>query len=179
MAKNRQIGSNPVIVPEAGDNPGWGEDTTELFDQIIDALADVQGPNDILTTSANLANALADVQGPNDILTTSANLANNQTGFPTPASVPGLVFNTGQVQSIDIDYLVIRVYDLGATTITESGKMYGNYDGSTFFLSVESTGNVGISFDITNAGQVTYTTDDRPDHESTTIRFKAKTIDKP
>lgn len=156
MAKNRQIGSNPVIVPEAGDNPGWGEDTTELFDQIIDALADVQGPNDILTTSANLAN--------------------NQI---TPASVPGLVFNTGQVQSIDVDYLVIRVYDSGATTVTESGKMYGNYDGSTFYLSVEATGDVGIAFDITNAGQVTYTTDDKPNHDSTTIRFKAKTIDQP
>lgn len=156
MAKNRQIGSNPVIVPEAGDNPGWGEDTTNLLDKIIDALAEVQGPNDILTTSANLAN--------------------NQT---VAASVPGLVFNTGQVQSVIANFLVIRVYDSGATTVTESGTISGNYDGSTFFISVESTGDVGILFDITNSGQVTYTTDDKPNHDSTTIRFNAKTIDQP
>lgn len=156
MAKTVQIGSNIYIIPEAGDNPGWGEDTTAFFEGIVDALADVQGPNDILITSANLTN--------------------NQT---TPASVPGLVFNTGQVQHIEVSYLIIRKYDTGTTTITESGKMFGNYDGTQFYLQIESVGDSGVRFDVTNSGQVTYTSDDKPNHISSTIRFKASTIDQP
>jgi hypothetical protein len=156
MSKNVQIGSKIYIIPEAGDNPGYGEDTTAFFEGIVDALADIQGPNDILITSANLAN--------------------NQT---TPASVPGLVFNTGQVQHIEASFLLIRVYDSGATTVTESGKLYGNYDGSQFYLQIESVGDAGVNFDITNSGQVTYTSDNKTNHVSTTIRFKASTIDQP
>ena len=157
MSQVVTIGSNSFIIPNAGENPGWGEDLTAYLLAIADALATVQGPNDKLLTSATLAN--------------------NQT---TPANIPGLLFNTGEVQAIDVSFLVIRVYDSGSTTITESGKMYGNYNGTNFVLSVDSVGSdTGVLFSITNGGQIQYTSDNRLNHISTTLRFSAKTIDQP
>lgn len=156
MSKNLQIGSTIFEYPVQGDKPGWGEEATAWAEAVTAALQNVQGPNDILITSATLAN--------------------NQT---TPADIPGLVFNTGQVQSVEVDFLLERVFDAGSTTETESGKILGAYDGTEFSISVESVGNVGIDITVTNAGQFQYTSDDKANHVSTTIRFKGRTIDQP
>jgi len=154
MSKEIQIGSTIYTVPEEGDNPGWGEDLTEFFCAIGAALQNVQGPNDILTTSATLAN--------------------NQTTF---IDIPGLIFNTAQVQRVEVKYLVTRVFDAGVSTIVESGIIEGNYDGSLFKIATKFLDDAGIEFDVTNAGQFQYKTTDLTDHVSTTIRFEAVTID--
>ncbi len=156
MSKTVQIGSNIYTIPEQGTNPQWGEDLTAYLEAIADALANVQGPNDILVTSANLAN--------------------NQTSF---ANVSGLQFNTAEVQSVEINYLVIRTYDSGTSVVTESGKILGNYDGSTFSIATQHIGDAGITFDITNTGQVQYKSTDLTNHVSSVIRFTGKTIDEP
>jgi hypothetical protein len=156
MSKTVQIGSNIYTIPEEGDNPGWGEDLTAYLEAIADALANVQGPNDILITSANLNN--------------------NQTTF---ANVAGLQFNTAQVQAIEVKYLIIREYDAGATVVTESGTISGNYDGSTFFISTQHVGDAGITFDVTNTGQVQYQSSNLANHVTSVIRFQGKTIDEP
>lgn len=156
MSKTLQIGSNIYTIPEEGDNPGWGEDLTAFFEGIADALENVQGPNDILITSAPLTN--------------------NQSTF---ANVSGLQFNTAQVQAIEVKYLIIRVYDAGASTVTESGTITGNYDGATFFISTQHVGDAGITFDITNTGQIQYKSSDLTSHVSSVIRFSGKTIDEP
>lgn len=156
MSKTVQIGSNVYTIPEEGDNPGWGEDLTAYLEGIADALANVQGPNDILITSAPLTN--------------------NQSTF---ANIAGLQFNTAQVQAIEVKYLIIRVYDAGVSTVTESGTITGNYDGSTFFASTQHVGDAGITFDITNTGQVQYKSSDLTSHVSSVIRFRGITIDEP
>lgn len=156
MSKQFQIGVTIYPFPEQGDLAPWGEEVTAWAEAVT--------------------NALQSVQGPNDILITSSTLANNQTTF---ADVPNLSFNSAQVQSVDVDFLVVRIFDLGATTITESGRMIGSYNGTEFSLSVDSEGDAGIDFDITNAGQIQYITTDLADHQSSTIRFKARTIDQP
>lgn len=154
MSKQVQIGSDIFIIPEAGENPGWGEDLTDFFEAVVEALETVEGPNDITITSATLAN--------------------NQT---TPADVPGFLFNAAQVQAINARYLVIRTYNAGSTVETESGKITGNYDGTDFYIAVESVGDVGIDLSITSGGQIQYTTTDLTNHVSTVIRFEAQTID--
>lgn len=157
MPKNLQIGSTVFEYPEQGDKAGWGEEATSWAEAVTDALQTVQGPNDILTTSATLLN--------------------NQT---TPANIPGLNFDVSEVQAIDIKYLIIRTFDAGATTITEAGRILGSYNGSEFTISVETDGN-DSGFDITvlNSGQFQYTTSDLANHVSSLIRFEAKTIDLP
>lgn len=154
MSTQVQIGNDIFTIPNAGDNPGWGEDLTEFFLALEEALQTVQGPNDITITSANLAN--------------------NQT---TLADVAGFVFNAAQVQAIEADYLVIRTFDAGASVVTENGTITGNYDGTDFYISIQSTGDAGVEFDITSSGQVQYTTTNLTNHVSSVIRFEAKTID--
>jgi hypothetical protein len=156
MAKQLQIGSTIYNYPEQGDKAGWGEDATAWAQGVTDALQNVQGANDLLITSATLAN--------------------NQS---SAADIPGLTFNVAQVEAVEIDYFVKRVYDTGATTVVESGKIMGTYNGTEFVISSEVTGNAGITISVQNTGQFQYTSSDLANHTSSIIRFRAKTIDTP
>jgi len=156
MAKTLQIGSTSYIIPEQGEKAGWGEDTTAYLEAI--------------------ANSLANVQGPNDLLTASANLANNQA---VSANITGLVFNTGEVQHVNIEFIIIREFDSGATTTVESGNIIGNYDGTDFYMSLDSVGDTGVQVTVNSSGQFQYTSSDLANHVSSTIRYKASTIDIP
>lgn len=156
MPKILQIGNEIIEYPAPEDRAGWGEEATRFAELVTEALLTVQGPNDLLTQSATLAN--------------------NQIAS---ANIPGFVFNTGQVQAINAEFLVIRVFDVGATTVVESGQINGSYNGTEFKITIESDGDTGVRFSITNGGQIQYTSDDKPNHISSVIRFKAKTIDQP
>lgn len=155
MAKNLQIGSTIYEYPEPGEGAGWSEGATSWAEGVTDALASVQGPNDILLTTATLVNNQA-----------------------TPDNVIGLDFDTGQVQAINIEFLLIRSYtDPNIPTETESGSIIGNYSGSDFFISADSLGDVGVDFSVTSVGQVQYVSEDRANTDNLTIKFKARTID--
>ncbi len=156
MSKPLQVGSEIYNYPTQGENPGWGEEATGWAEAVTDALTAVQGPNDILLTSATLTN--------------------NQSSL---ADIPGFSFDTSQVQGIEATYFVVRTFDSGATVVTESGTLKGNYNGSDFIITVDAAGDSGVSLNITNAGQVQYTSTDLTDHVSSIIRFRAKTIDQP
>lgn len=156
MAKNLQIRNEIFPYPEPGDNPGWGENATAWATAVTDALSTIQGPNDILITSA---------------------IINNNQSSPT--AISGLVFNTAQVRSVNIQFFITRVYDSGSSVLTDSGVILGDYDGSTFVVSPEHTRDAGVIFDVTNGGQLTYTSSNLANHVSSTIRFKASTIDAP
>lgn len=148
------IGNKAFQIPDPGEKVGYAEETTDYLVAIAEALASVQGPNDILQTSAALAN--------------------NQI---TPAIIPGLVFSTASVLSIDVSFFIVRNFDTGSSTLTNSGNIIGSYDGSEFKISVDMDGDVGVNFDIDNTGQMTYTSSDLVDHVSSTIVFKARTTD--
>lgn len=154
MAKNLQIGSTIYEYPEPGEGAGWSEGATSWAEGVTDALASVQGPNDILLTTATLVNNQA-----------------------TPDNVIGLDFDTGQVQAINIEFLLIRSYTDATPTETESGSIIGNYSGSDFFISADSLGDVGVDFSVTSVGQVQYVSEDRANTDNLTIKFKARTID--
>jgi hypothetical protein len=156
MAKQLQIGSTIYNYPEQGDKAGWGEDATAWAQGVTKALTNVQGSNDLLITSATLSN--------------------NQS---SAADIPGLSFNVAEVQAVEIDYFIRRVYDSGTTTTTETGKILGSYDGSEFFISTETTGEAGTEISVLNTGQFQYVTTDLANHTSSVIRFRAKTIDTP
>lgn len=150
------LGNKTFEIPDPGEKIGWAEDTTDYLIAIADALTTVQGPNDILPT-------------------TSA-LANNQT---SPAIVSGFSFSTASVLAIDCTFVVKRTFDSGTSVVTESGKIIGSYNGSEFTISVDSEGDSGTIFDITNTGQITYTTSDLTNHVSSTVTFTAKAINQP
>lgn len=157
MSKKLQIGNKFIDYPSDGQEAGWGFDATKFAELVAEALQTVQGPNDILPTSVSLVN--------------------NQT---SAANIPGLLFNVSEVLFTSVECLVERVYDSGATKVSESFVIVGNFNGTNFNISVERTGDdTGINIDALDSGQFTYTSTDLPNHVSTTIRYQAKTIDQP
>lgn len=155
MSIKLQVGNTVYNYPVQGEGNGHGEDATAWAEGVTAALGNFLGPNDLLITIANLAN--------------------NTT---TPQNIPGLVFNTGDVQHINVEYLIVRTFDNGSSVVSESGPIYGNFNGIDFNISIESTGdNSGIELDVTSGGQFTYTSSDLTDHVSSLIYFKASTID--
>jgi hypothetical protein len=148
------IGNKTFEIPDPGEKPGWGEDTTDYLIAIAEALSTVQGPNDILQSSATLANNVS-----------------------SPIAVSGFSFSTADVLAINCEFFVTRVFDSGSSVITESGNIIGSFDGSIFSISVDSEGDSGVTFDITNTGQITYVSSDLTNHVSSTIVFKGATID--
>lgn len=154
MSKKLQVGRDVYEYSQNGETPGWGEDNSAWAEAVTDALNDVKGPNDILATSAVLAN--------------------NQTDF---VDIVGLTFNTAQVIYVNVEFFIKRTSDNGTTTITESGTIIGNFDGSEFYISQDSVGASGIEIEVTSTGQFQYKSSDLADHVSSAIKFKANTLD--
>lgn len=132
MPKVVTIGTEEFELPNQGENADYGEQLTDYFVAVADALQSVQQPNDILPTSAAISN--------------------NQTSF---TNIPGFAFDTSEVISINAEYIVNRTTNTPAV-LTESGSIQGNYTGTSWTLSIFSDGDAGIEFDITNAGQLQY-----------------------
>ena len=155
MAKELTIGNNTYNYPENGENPGWGEEATAWAEAVTDLLATVQGANDI--TLSNFT------------------LQNNQI---TAANITGLAFNLTEVLQFRIEYTIKRTNDGGSTITTETGTIYGHNNDTVVELSQEFTGNTGIDFSITPAGQLQYTSSNLVNHVSSSITFKATAMNK-
>lgn len=88
-------------------------------------------------------------------VTSSAAIADNQS---SPASVTGLLFDSGTIKTVFIDYWVKRI---ASSTVMEVGRIAAWYDGSTWNIGKAwYQGNAEIEFTITGLGQIQYTTDD-------------------
>lgn len=155
MSKDLQVGSDIFEYPEQGEKAGWGESATAWAEAISKAVNDLSGPNDILLSTASLAN--------------------NQT---SAADINGLLFDTSKIQSVKVDYFIERTFDSGATTIGETGQILGHYDGTEFIITYERTEYSGVDITVTNTGQFQYISDEKANHDSSTMRYRAKTIDK-
>lgn len=137
MSKTVIVGTEEFQIPEVGENPGYGEQLSDFFVAVADALSSVQKPNDIIQTSANIAN--------------NVSVATN---------IPGYSFDTSEVRAISSQFLITRSTDTPAVTITESGYIEGNFDGTNWNISIRSNGNSGVDLSITPAGQIQYTSTD-------------------
>ena len=156
MSKTVIVGTEEYQVPVEGENPGYGSDLTDFFVAVADALSTVQRPNDIIQTSANIAN--------------------NVTSF---TNIPGFSFDTSEVRSINSKFLITRSTDVPATTLCEDGYIEGNYDGSNWTIAIRSNNNSGVEFNITPAGQVQYkSTELLGSNYSGEIQFEAKVFNK-
>ena len=157
MAVKLQVGNEIFEYSEQGDG-NYGEDNTSWAESVTKALQTVQGPNDILLSTATLINNT----------TSSTNVTN-------------LTFNTANVLSVSVDYFIVRVHNPGSgnVTLTESGTIDANFDGTLFKSLQSGVGDVGVGFTVNASGQVQYTSTDLTGHISSTMRYRAKTIDQP
>jgi len=161
MPVNIVVNNIPISYPSPGDEPGWGESGTQFAVEVAEVLN-------------SLVNA-------NDILETTFSVANNITTF---TNVAGLSFSTGQVRSAEIIYSIYRTSTLNPFGIVESGSMNVVYDGNApvnekwkFAVGNVAGPGAGVTFTITDAGQVQYkSTDIGAAGYSGEMRFRAKTI---
>lgn len=151
MPKILQIGNQTFEYPTQGEG-NWGEEATAWAEAVTEALATIQGPEDILLTEALLTNG-------------------------SSGNISGLTFDTSVVQQVLVEGLIIRTYLDATPTEAEAFVAIGAYNGSTFNISVESSGlDVGVTLDIDNSGQFTYQALNKPNTDSIIIKFKGKAI---
>lgn len=154
------VNNIPILYPSPGDSPGWGAEATEFAVEVAEVLNNILAPTDITSTSFDIAN--------------------NTTVF---TDILGLNFNTGLVRAAyQIPYAVYRVTDSNPSGHAEVGEIQAVYDnaaasGSKWTWSVEFTGDSGITFFITDSGQIQYkSTNITGANYAGTINFRANTI---
>lgn len=160
MPRNLTIGNEVFEFPEVGENAGYGSEVTDWAQAVTDALANVQKPNDILTTSATI---------------------NNNQSIAT--NIPGFSFSTAEVIAIDCRFFIKRVTTGPNATYVEVGYIEGYFDGSNWGISIRSTGHAGVEGDIgvelsiLPSGQIQYRSSNVPGATHTgIIFFEAKVI---
>ena len=134
MSTSVTVGSSTYILPQQGDPAPWGTDLSDVISAITEALSSVVGPSDINTTSFDLAN--------------------NQS---SAANLTGLTFDTSTVRAAIVQYSIYRTSS--TTEKSEVGTIYLAYKSTaaTWELAQTYAGDSGITFSITSAGQVQYT----------------------
>jgi FlaG/FlaF family flagellin (archaellin) len=133
MSVTLTINNTPFEYPEPGDQAPWGSGATDW--------------------SIEVTRVLNSLSGPSDILETTAIIDNNQT---TPQPIGGFFFDPVSVRSFSVQVSIYRVY--GTNEIAEQLTFNGlNLGASGWQIQADGIGNAGVTLDITNLGQVTYT----------------------
>ena len=129
----------PFTIPQRKER-GWGDQVT----------------NWIISASR----AIDDLTVAGDIKLISVSVNNNQA---TPTNVPNLRFDTLQTRHAIVDYGVYRIK--GSEELSEMASLYVTYKSSagTWELIDNGVGISGLSFSITGAGQVQYTSSNMVD----------------
>lgn len=104
-------------------------------------------------------------------------IANNQ---GVAANVTGLVFNPATAPDFEAEYRIYRnTTAAGATELSEKGTLMGIYSpvAGTWEITQNKVGDAGVTFTITNAGQMQYTSTNITGTPATSeMKFKAKTM---
>lgn len=158
MSRTLIVNNIPFVIPDAGEDPGWGEQTTDFLDEVSTVLGSLLSSGDILETTFDIANNVS-----------------------SATDVVGLVFNTGVVRAANIQYSIYRISTGSPSGNAETGLLQIVYDdsatsGNKWLISQETSGNSGVTFSITDAGQFQYTSSDigTPGY-SGVMKFNAKT----
>lgn len=126
------INNTPFEYPETGDT-NWGSGATEWSKEVTRVLNSLSGPSDILETSA---------------------LIDNNVSVAQP--VGGFFFDPVAVRSFSVQVSIYRVY--GTSEVAEQLLFNGlNLGAAGWLIQADGMGNSGVTLDITNLGQVTYT----------------------
>jgi hypothetical protein len=153
------INNQTFSIPVPGEDPGWGEDTTAWINEISKVVNNFFGTGDILESSASIANDQTVAQ-----------------------AITGLAFDPATVRAAVIEYSVYRLSDTETSGNIENGTILVAYDnnatvGSKWVLSRDYSGESGVDIDITDAGQLTYLSDDiGTSNYSGIITFRARAL---
>lgn len=140
------VNNTSFDYPEQGEQSPWGEAATGWAVEVTKALNSLNGPSDILETSGNIAN--------------------NQVSL---TDISSFFFDSTTVQSFSVKGNIVRV---GSSTLYEEFTLNGLNIGTGWLLTQEGIGESGVTFSITNAGQVQYTSTNLAGQTSGKIKFK-------
>lgn len=153
------VNNNTYNYPDPGTDPGWGQDASDWAAAVTDVLNTLVSPADILETSYVVTN--------------------NITSY---ADVNRLFFDPGTVRAANITYAIYRASTSNPSGFVESGTIYITFDnsagtGSKWLLGQQKIGDSGVTFTITDAGQIQYqSTDIGATGYQGNIKFTAKTL---
>lgn len=129
------LNNKSFVIPEPGQEPGWGEDVTAYL--------------------IELAEVLDFLLAPGDIVNSTASILNNQT---SPVDVVGLSFSNAETRSARATYQIKR--SVAGNTLIQSGTLFLDWNPQTsnWVLTHDFTaGNAGVTFTVLPSGQVQYT----------------------
>lgn len=131
---NITVNGTVYTIPTQGTNPPWGTDLSDAIVAIATALGAVVGPQDIATTTFNLANNTA-----------------------VATNITGAAFDTSSVRAAIFSYSIYR--STASNEESEVGQLYLTYASiaATWDISEIYGGSSTVAFSITNAGQIQYT----------------------
>ncbi len=156
------VNNIPFEYPIPGDSPGWGQPATDWATEVTLVLNELFGSTDILQTTFSIANDQS-----------------------SSLDVEKMYFNPGLVRSALVEYSIYRTSTATPTGHSESGIINVTYDnlagtGSKWSLiSYGINGDSGVTFTITDLGQVQYQSTmlaDSDNSYSGIIHFRAKTL---
>ena len=131
MATTVTVNNISYTLPLSGESPDWSGDVTDL-----------------LVALSSIVNTLL----PSGSITISeATLADNTS---SATNVTGLAFSQSVVRGARVDY---TLYRNAGSVKAEKGVLEIAYDGTSWYLARESTGDTGITFSVNSSGQVQYT----------------------
>lgn len=152
------VGNQVFNYPDPGTEAGWGEDATGWAEAVTLVLNALIAPGDILPTTLQIIN--------------NANVDTN---------IVGLAFNRNAIRAANVSYHISRLSDT-TEEIVESGLLFitaelTSSDNPIWTMVQTKDNEAGVTFSITDGGQVTYkSTDIGSAGYSGTIRFSAKTL---
>lgn len=136
MPRNLVIDGITYAYPESGE-VGWAAPATDWAEAVTDKISEINVVGDL---------------SPNALFT----IINNQAA---PANVSGLSFNVLQIRGVVIEYSIYR--NTSTTEKAETGTLYLIYKtvAASWEWARTYSGEGGVNFSVTNAGQVQYTSD--------------------
>jgi hypothetical protein len=151
------VNNTSYNYPDPGQEPGWGEDATAWAEAVTSVLNFLVAPGDIINSTASIQNNIT-----------------------VPTDVSACVFDGAVTRAANVTYQVTRKTDDLVTGLVQEGTLLLNYNpnGGTWTLSqTYSCDELGVSFSITNGGQVQYTSSDvtGANYEGV-IKFSARTL---
>lgn len=128
------VGNTVYQYPVAGEDPGWGAEASDWATAVTAVLASFVGVGDIINTVAPILDNIS-----------------------MPTNVQGLTFDGALVRAANVNYAIVR------GNLTQSGTIAVNFNsgaspGSKWTMTEGPIVNdVGVSFSITDSGQIQYT----------------------
>jgi len=150
------INGNSYQYPNAGSEPGYGQEASDWAQAVTDQLNSISGEGSI-----------------NETLSTIDLAVSNK-------AVAGLAFNAAILEGADVSYRMTRHTD--SQELAEKGTLHIVYNAGTvekWYISREITAGTDcqVRFDIDTTGQVTYTSEAIAGTNYTgSIKFKTSTI---